>query len=588
MQHFDLRSALFHETGLGKMTNANEYIDSILLVIKDLFFRIDTRKFEGFRLDNIVSSEGLLTFTWISNTEEAVCPRCGAVSEKHRHTYKTRVLIDEPILGMMVMHNIRLSVYICNDCIEAGDSQSFVEPISSICRGSHIKTTINLDEKIVNDAIYQSANSLSNNYSGTINVSAGTILNRLKEAGGIVTEDNLTKTKGVKILSVDDNNGRKGAPSSANTVVVDIERHIILVVAQGADSTTAKRIFDRFPEAETVSRDRDCAYSKAANDCNLDQVADIFHIVVNAHAAAKEALAKGMDYNIYLKQGDGWNDLTADGVIPELSSTDDSVTAGTLSDDDITLRVQLASLSPKQEMKYRRVIELLKLQDLGFGSKEINNRLGITTTVRIGLYGDAADVVNNVETRIDEYYARKGGSKFRQKFMSSNARPSHESIVEPYSDTVMKMAEEGLNHRKIHPVIKEMGYTGSLNTVYQYILKKRAESGIDYISDTADDTTMPEGVPQRPPRISLQRVTRTAVYKFVLHEASEKREKANMTAETAPTPSEIKSAPAKESTTPTKVTSPFYSEMVTEIIYGKEKEAQDVKKNKARLQGNSR
>ena len=583
---YDLRDALYNETVLGGLPNAAEHIDGVLLVIKNLLFRVETSKFTDFRLRNIVSDEDGFTFFWESDTEESICPRCGVKSRKKRHTYKTRTLADAPIINIAVTHKVKLNVYMCDDCCIAGDSKSFVEPISAICRGSHIKTTITLDEKIVNDAIYRSANSLAENYKGSIDVSAGTIINRLKEAGGIVTKQNLTKTSGVKVLAVDDNNGRKGSSATASTVVVDTERHIIIVVAKGADSETAKKVFDRFPDAEKLSRDRACAYAKAGEECGLIQMADIFHLVANAHDAVKEAITRGLNYNVYIKGGDGWSNVSSE-VTPKPVDTEGMVEVTTINEDDIVLRVQLASLSVQQEKRYRRVIELMKLHDQGYNSKEIDNRLDLTKGARIELFRNAADVINGVEERIDDYYAHIGRGKFRQEFMPKNGRPSSESIVEPYSDTVMKMVEEGHNHRTIYPVIKEMGFTGCSNAIYQYILKKRVEAGT-HISSPQESLVLPDGTPARPPRITLQRVTRTAVYRFVLHEAFERRNSAVVVEEPEQKDSvESIQGTAQEKSIkegavlPGRTRRTFCSEMVADIIHGKEKtEAQPKKRTR--------
>jgi len=571
MQMYDLRAAL-KETGLGAMTNADEYIDSIVLVIGNMLFSVESRKFKNFKLVNIVSNEGGFTFTWESKSTSSICPRCGETSHEQRHTYNKRVVIDEPILGMPVMHCLRENLYMCQSCKKSGRPECFVEDISDICRRPYIKTTTNLDEKIVNDGINRSANGLAEDYNGIIKISQGTILNRVKEAGGMVTEKNLTDTDGVKILSIDDNNARKGSSSTANTVVVDIERHIILVVAKGADSDLAKTIFEKFPDAEKLSRDRACAYSKAGNDCKLEQVADLFHLVENAHEAVKEALSSGLDYNIYIKEGGGWAELPLSGPLPEVPGGEETVMVSTLTDDDIALRVHLASLSERQEKKYRTVIELLRLHDQGLGSKEINKRLGITNSDRIKLFTETADVINGVEEKIDEYYANSGNRKTRQKTIGKRAKPSSESIVEPYSDIVMKMVGEGGNHRSILPAIQALGYTGSANAIYQYILKKRNEE----MPETESEATIPEGAPPRPAKVSIQRVTKTAVYKFVLHEAAAKR-----TIETE----EATGGSAKENDLSPELewekafgkASAFYSGSIAGIITGSKKDAKGKK-----------
>ena len=572
MQMYDLRSAL-KETGLGEMTNADEYIDSIVLVIRNMLFSVDARKFENFKLVNIVSNEGGFTFTWESKSTSSVCPRCGETSHTERHTYNKRVVIDEPILGMPVMHCLREKLYICQPCKEGGMPECFVEDISDICRRPYIKTTINLDEKIVNDGINRSANGLAEDYNGSVKISQGTILNRVKEAGGMITEKNLTDTDNVKILSIDDNNARKGSSSTANTVIVDTERHVILVVAKGADSELAKTIFERFPNAEKLSRDRACAYSKAGNECELAQTADLFHLVENAHEAVKEALSSGLGYNIYTKEGDGWVELPLSGPLPETSDGAETVLVSTLADDDIALRVHLASLSARQEKKYRTVIELLRLYDQGLSSKEIDKRLGITQSERIKLFSEAADVINGVEEKIDEYYANSGNRKTRQKTIGKRAKPSNESIVEPYSDVVMRMVGEGGNHRSILPAIQALGYIGSANAIYQYILKKRNEE----THEMESEATIPEGAPPRPARVSIQRVTKTAVYKFVLHEAATAR--ASETAEATGGGAEGNDpSPELEWEKAFGKASAFYSDSIAGIISGSKKDAKGKKK----------
>ena len=565
---YDLRSAL-REIGLGQMTEIDEYIDCMMLVIQNTLFSVNSKKFRNFKLINIVSNEGGFTFTWESKSTSSTCPRCGATSHKERHTYNKRVVIDEPIMGLPVMHCLREKLYICQSCKENGDPESFVEDISDICRRPYIKTTTNLDERIVNDGINRSANGLAEDYMGTIKISPGTILNRIKEAGGMVTEKNLTDTEDIKVLSVDDNNAKKGSSSTANTVVVDIDRHIILVVAKGADSELAKKIFERFPNAEKLSRDRACAYSKAGDECGLEQVADLFHLVSNAHDAVKEALSGGLDYNIYTKEGAGWVELPLTGPLPEVQNGEETVLVTTLSDDDIALRVHLASLSARQEKKYRAVIELIRLYDQGLSSKEINNRLGITSADRVRLFSEAADVINGVEEKIDEYCENSGNRKTRQKTIGKRAKPSSESIVEPYGNVVMKMVGEGFNHRKIHPVIQELGYEGSTNAIYQYILKKRNEDSPEMSSNDA----VTDGALPRPPRISIQRVTKTAVYKFVLHEvAAERKSKSDEAPSIIPADGDVtKSVSETEGTK--KIFSAFYSDSVADIIFGSKKDA---------------
>ena len=520
---------VYNRDSKGKLVNKEETLTKILIKVQGLFFGVDCKEFRKFQLKNITESETGYTFIWKTKSMSAICTRCGTESHHRRGTYKDQEVIGEEILGKPVKHILWKALYICDICIANGGPESFVEDVNEIC-GPRRKTTWKLDEKIVNEAIYRSANGLAKDYKGRIDVSRGTILNRLKEAGAMVTTKNLTETDDVKILSVDDNNARKGNSSTANTVLIDGETHKILVVVEGANSEKAEQIFKRFLEARHISRDRACAYSKAGDTCELEQYADIFHLVDNAHTVVKEVLSKELPYNIYLREGDGWVELPASGVVDNVNEdTAEGVHVTTLTDEDIDSRVKYAQLSGQKEKKYRSVIEILRLQDQGLSSKEIRKRMNITASQQNILLRDAPDVINSAEEKIDECF-KKENRVFRQKFMSKKPQPSSKSIVAPYGDTVMQMDKEGHNHRTIHPVITKMGFTGSSNAIYQYILKRKLEESVIEESD--------ENMPERPPRITMERTTKHRIYKLILHEVSEQRDLVVHVEDTSTAPTE--------------------------------------------------
>ncbi len=584
---YSLREELSKATKLAPLIGLDEHLNNLLIAVQGALFSMDLNRFEQFVLMDLVTDSGY-TFLWHSKSTQSTCPRCSTISTHQRHTYKTRVVIDEEILGKCVTHVMRLMQYTCDHCIEnEGDKTSFVEDVSMICR-PYVKTTTALDEKIVNEGINRSANGLAQDYMGRIDVSRETILRRVKEAGGMVTEKNLTDTQGISALSVDDNNGRKGNPSSACTVVIDAETHNILVVAQGANSEVAKKVFDRFPDAALLSRDRACAYSKAGDECSLEQVADIFHLIENAHDAVKKGLSTELRHNLYIRDGDGWVELPAN---PAVTGSEDPVPVSSLTEDDIVKRIQLAHLTARQEAKYRKVIDLLRLYDEGLSESEIRKRLGLSWTESRKLLSEASIVINTVESKIDEYLVNSGDRQCRQKTISKNARHSSESIVEPYSETVMQMASAGHTHRSIHPVICKMGFEGSANAIYQYILKKRHESGIADKTSQADPNTGTGSAPQRPKRVSLQRVTKGSLYKYILHEVALERKVSEGTdsCDNSDPMSETSSADSSEATpTPTtnQASKSFYSEDIGDIVCRQvvEREPGGKKKRNSRLQ----
>ena len=101
------------------------------------------------------------------------------------------------------------------------------------------------------------------------------------------------------------------------------------------------------------------------------------------------------------------------------------------------------------------------------------------------------------------------------KTLSPKARPSHESIVEPYRETVIAEVKKGKNHRTIHPILQTQGFKGSPNAIYQYILKLRKEIPEEISRNTVEN----------PPELKLEKISRHTVYKQVLKKASESRPK---------------------------------------------------------------
>jgi len=138
---------------------------------------------------------------------------------------------------------------------------------------------------------------------------------------------------------------------------------------------------------------------------------------------------------------------------------------------------------------------------------------------------------------------------------------------------------EGGNHRTILPAIQALGYAGSANAIYQYILKKRNEE----TPGTGIGEAIHEGAPPRPAKVSIQRVTKTAVYKFVLREAAAKRASEAGEAGEA---DEAAGRSAKENDAPPELewekafgkASAFYSESIAGIIAGTKKDAKCKKK----------
>jgi predicted transcriptional regulator len=209
------------------------------------------------------------------------------------------------------------------------------------------------------------------------------------------------------------------------------------------------------------------------------QVADRFHLVKNIHQAIKDALSLEVAHDLFVREGDGWirmvDSAYEEPVFNAADQTDNDclvvVKPATLVVEDIESRIHLAGLNKVQANKYKKTLEILELTESGLRTQEIAKMLSIKNSDVRNYRKNAPKTIENVELKIDEHFKmrERGQCEYHQKTIAKNPRPSSQSIVEPYKETVLRMFNEGKNHRSIHPVIVQEGFRGSANAVYQYL-----------------------------------------------------------------------------------------------------------------------
>lgn len=186
------------------------------------------------------------------------------------------------------------------------------------------------------------------------------------------------------------------------------------------------------------------------------------------------------------------------------------------------MKIQFARLTEAKAKRYRNTLKILELADKGLKSADIANVLNIPLKDVRNLRRTAVNTIDYVEEKvklrtneINESNSKHENilRKRRRRTLSKNARPSHESIVEPYREIVIAEVKKGGNHRTIHPILKEQGFKGCPNAIYQYILKLRKEIPEEISRDTVEN----------PPDLKLEKISRHTVYKQVLNKASESR-----------------------------------------------------------------
>jgi hypothetical protein len=302
------------------------------------------------------------------------------------------------------------------------------------------------------------------------------------------------------------------------SVLLDEETHRVLIIIRGTTKEVAKKAIEMFPSAEFFSRDRASAYASAAAECGKTQIADRFHLIKNAQAAVEAALMTSIPATIFIREGDGWVQTTqCDGMIADKPCF-------YVPEEQVEERIRLAKLTESKAKRYRNTLKILELADKGLKTADIANTLDIPLKdVRL-LRRTAVSTIDYVEEKIKSRINAANESNIRHEDMLHNhevktlkpkARPSRESIVEPYRETVIAEVKKGGNHRTIHPILQAQGFDGSCNAIYQYILKLRKEAPEEISRDVIEN----------PSELKLENLSRNTVYKQVLKKASESRPK---------------------------------------------------------------
>jgi len=530
---------------------------------------------EWVQLQNIERDGKEMRFTWASRSNTAICPGCHRVSTSKRGDHDFKTVQDTPRDGMAVYHDVTVNKYNCDnpDC----SAKIFAERVPTLAGENSRKTY-----RFISYCIARGTASGCNRAQTDIRMEGGVVSNDSisryikAESAGIIKAN--LESDNVRVLSVDDFNLRKGDSSSGCTVFVDGETHRVLIIVKGTTKETAKEVMAKFQSAEILSRDRATSYAAAGKEMGLIQVADRFHLIDNAQKAVKDALTAELPARIFIRSGDGWISSEPD------SDSSHGVVCFSVSPEDIEERIQLAGLTPAKAKKYRDTLRMLELDSTGLRTAQIADVMGEALEYIRVLRRSAVDILEKVSESIASRAqtirnspppkVEAPGKNAVKTVGGKRARPAGESIVEPYRKTVAAMWKAGGNHRTIHPTLVDMGFKGSANAVYQYILKLKKESpdamvrekqvklpswAGEFDLDKAESLT----------EVSLESVHRDDVYGEVLKQAREERpekkrdEEANISEPGTEEKKQKDSRPASTKTSPL----PLY---ILDLMFGSE------------------
>jgi len=501
-------AANFAQIAVSRVTGFFLRFDNIpeYLILKDV-------QFDGKRF----------TAIWESVSTHADCPECGKTSEKEqsRHLFSQKVQ-DVGVDGIALWHVIGRKNYICtNDhCIQ----KTFFEGFPGFVEMRHSRMTVRFADQVLSASVNTSSRAAAGILRGQgAETSRDTVIRVALRRGAKQLEKNFYDNAGEVVnLGIDDINLRKGDSSTSCMVLVNLDTRKLLGIVRGTTGETARQALAMFPNLDIVSRDRGTAMASAAQALGKTSVADRFHITDNMHDAIERTLHETLPTSIYIPIGNSWVCTFNDGENSEI------VVAGmsaSLTEKDIKLRVRMAHLSAKAELKYRNTLRVLELTLQGKHAEEISGIMGIPVEIVRKLRSEMRETVSDVENKIDEFIANPRGSVKMQKSVPISAQHSSNSIVEPYRDTVIAMRKEGKGHMAIYKELCQLGFEGSHSTVDNYIIKMDREESIEkeimVERSITNDYFVP--FPERPERISVRIYSAKTVYKRVLARIREYR-----------------------------------------------------------------
>ncbi len=513
-------------------------------------------------LQNIERDCKGIRYFWESGSKESQCPFCNTQSTRPNGDYYTKPIQDIPYNNKAVYHVVRFKKYVCEN--PACEYNVFVERFADFSE-EDARKTVRFKQYGIERSLGCGCNHAQYELRAEGAVISNDTLGRYVKAQAAKKIDATITENRVKVLAVDDVNLRKGDKTSGCTVLLDEESHKVLIILKGTTKEITKQALEVFPYAQFFSRDRASAYAAAGAECGKIQIADRFHLIKNAQAAIEQALMASIPASIFIRDGDGWvRAVTEDAA--------DCKPYFHVPDERIEEAIQLARLTPAKAQKYKNTLKLLELADKGLKTADIAKEMDVPYKDVQILRRTAASTLRDVEERVKKRVdAQNDAARRREEERrdhppktvgGSRVRPTSESIVEPYRKTVVAMAKEGANHRTIYPAIQEMGYTGSCNAIYQYMLKLRKE----------DSEQLQPAFVEMPPDLRLESYPRNKIYSAILTEASKSRpgNEENSGRDTQP---ETKSRPTEANRSP-------FSAKATALILGTNKEAKETKEPK--------
>jgi transposase len=247
----------------------------------DLTLIPDPRQLELVRLTGATTGITLVVRT---RNAESLCPACGQRSARVHSWYQRRVA-DLPWLGVPVRLHLQVRRFFCD---QMGCPRTiFTERLPGIV-APYARRTQRLARLVEVVGMLLGGNAGSR------------FLERLGCGGGeshdavlrVVRRAALPPADAMEVVSVDDFAFRRGA--TYGTMLLDLQRHRVVDLLPERSDVAFARWLRGHPEVRQISRDRGGDYAAGAllGAPQAEQIADRFHLVVNAGEALERCLTR--------------------------------------------------------------------------------------------------------------------------------------------------------------------------------------------------------------------------------------------------------------------------------------------------------
>jgi transposase len=220
-----------------------------------------------------------------AHTTSSRCPVCGVPSARIHSRY-VRQVADLPWVEVAVRLHLQVRRFFCDQV--ACPRTIFTERLHGVV-APYARRTLRLTElvELIGFLLGGSAGNrlLRHLATGKLATSRDTVLRTIRRTV-------LPSPPAVEILSVDDFAFRRGA--SYGTLLLDLERHRVVDLLPERSEVAFAKWLRQYPQVRRISRDRGGDYAAGATvgAPQAQQIADRFHLLVNAGEALERCLAR--------------------------------------------------------------------------------------------------------------------------------------------------------------------------------------------------------------------------------------------------------------------------------------------------------